>query len=108
MQRPGGRRDPGITGVAPPGHLLTDAVDQLVEPDLIGGEFGEFQLTSALAGSGHRHEVRRRAPRLLDPVGDALIVEREVPARLVIGAVQDRVVDHFVRHRRHPLPLATP
>ncbi|MQA16629.1 MAG: hypothetical protein GEV09_21600 [Pseudonocardiaceae bacterium] len=61
-----------------------------------------------LAQAGHRHEVRRRPPRLLDPVGDALVVEGEVAGGLVVRAVRDRVVDHLVRHCSTTLPHVRP
>jgi len=70
-----------------------------VEPDLVRGEPGELQLAGSLAGPWYRHEAGGRAPRVLDPVGDALVVKREVPARLVVRAVQDRVIDHLIRHQ---------
>lgn len=70
-----------------------------VEPDLVRGELGELPLAGSLAGPWYRHEVGGRAPRVLDPVGDALVVKREMPTRLVVRAVQDRVIDHLIRHK---------
>ena len=78
LQQPSrGRRDPGVAGAAPAAHVVTDPVDQLVEPNLVGGQLGELELTDALARPGHRYEVRRRPSGVLDPVGDALVIEGE-------------------------------
>src|SRR5262249_46487299 len=71
------------------GLLLLDGVEQPWRALLLGG--------------GDREEVAAAPPPGVDGIGDlAAGVEPEVPGRLAVGRVQDRVVDDDGRHQETP------
>jgi hypothetical protein len=94
------RRYAEISPFAPQADALADAVDDLVLLDAVLDPFGvEWKLLAAsLAGLGDGDEVRAYSPLFDDVVRDALLVEAEVPRRLVEGRVYDRVFDGDLSH----------
>ncbi len=101
----GGGRDALVALLAPEVDAVPDLVDEVIRPDLVRGELSEveFHLLAALARAGHRDEVLARPSSRDDLVGDALVVELEMPVRHPVGGVDDRVVDDPIRHLRRPL-----
>ena len=106
-QAAGGGRDVRVPLLAPDADPVTDLVDEVVLPDLVRGELGEFELDllAALARPRHRDKVLARPPPRHLLVGDALVVEPEVLLRDAVGGVDDRVIDDPIRHRWHPSSL---
>ena len=60
-----------------------------------------------LLGLGDGDEVRAYSPIFDDVVGDTLVVEAEVPRRLVEGRIEDRVFDDDLSHSEVFLRLET-
>jgi hypothetical protein len=78
-----------VSPFAPQADALADAVDSLVLLDAVLRPFGvEWKLLVASpAGLGDGEEVRAYSPLFDDVVRNALLVEAEVPRRLVEGRV---------------------
>ena len=67
----------------------------------------ESDLISLLLRRGNGNEVRIWAQAAGNVVGDAVVVEEPVTCSLVVGRVQDRVVDNDLGHWSAP-PLSLP
>ena len=87
------RSDAAVVGASPGRDMLADAVDEVVVPDFFFAP-GECQLTAVHFGLGDGHEVRAAATPIRNLVGNAVLVEPEVPCRLTERRVEDRIVDH--------------
>jgi acetyl/propionyl-CoA carboxylase alpha subunit len=85
------------------GNVQLDAGSPVVRLEPVLGPLGlHLQLRLTRPCRRNRHEVARPTSPLRDLVSDALIRQPEVPRRLLIRRVQDRVVDDNIRHAAHP------
>ena len=93
-------RDADVAALPPKLHASADTVDEFVFLDAVLRPLGvELKLLAALLpGPGNRDEVLADPPGLDDLVGDAFVVEPEMPRRLVKGRVDDGVLNDDLRH----------
>jgi len=105
--RPVGEQPPRRGGDARPASpsplrdLTADAVDEVVRLDPVRRPLRlELRLRALLLRLRDRHEVRGDPPVLDDVAGDPTLAEPPVALGLVVGRVQDGVVDEGVGHGR--------
>ena len=92
-------RDARVVAPAPVAHGGAHLVDVVVLPPPVVGPLGaELELLAFLLGLRHGDEVGAGAARFDDLVGDAVVGELEVLARLEERRVDDRVLDDELTH----------
>src|SRR5919197_4732650 len=99
-QRPGRRGDVRVAAPAPELDLRADLVDLAVLSNAVEGPLGhQLELAAGLLpGPRDRHEVGAATPSLGDLVGDAVLVEDEMPLGLQVWRVDDLVLDDAIWH----------
>src|SRR3990172_5300395 len=80
-------------------HAIADPIDPRTRLKPVLRPFRlEFQLAGFLPRTGDGQEIPALAAPVRDLAGDPLLIEPEVPGRLVERRIEDRILDDWRRH----------